>query len=296
MIVVTTPTGQIGAQVLDKVLTSDEHIRVIVRDPSRVAAKARERVEVVHGSHDDPDVVTKAFAGADTVFWAVPPNMRVQNVVDYYEDFSRPASEAIKAQGVKRVVAVSSLGRESGEVAKRAGHLTAAFAMDDLLEATGVSYRALRMPFFKENLLGQVRVIKSQGTFFLANTADRPLATCATSDVAAAATALLLDDSWSGQGSVPVAGPDDLSPNQMAQVMSEALQRTVRFQEISTDAYRTRMSQYGITEGAAQGMADMVTAQNDGIYDHETRTPPFAIPGTSFRQWCQDVLKPAVLS
>ena len=43
--------------------------------------------------------------------------------------------------------------------------------------------------------------------FFLANAADRPLATVATADVAAAAARLLLDGSWSGQESVPVAGP-----------------------------------------------------------------------------------------
>ncbi len=70
-IVVTTPTGRIGHQVLDNVLDSTEAIRVIVRDPSRLSPRVRERVEVVQGSHDDLDVVTKAFAGADCVFWLV---------------------------------------------------------------------------------------------------------------------------------------------------------------------------------------------------------------------------------
>jgi uncharacterized protein YbjT (DUF2867 family) len=294
MIVITTPTGRIGAQVLAKVVAGDEPIRVIVRDPARLTARTRERVEVIQGSHGDADVVTKAFAGADTVFWVVPPNMQVHSVVDYYVDFSRPAAEAVTVQGIERVVAISSLGRESGELAKHAGHLSAAFAMDDLFEATGVSYRALRMPFFKENLLGQVGAIKNQGRFLLANAADTPLATCATADVAAAAATLLVDDSWSGQGSVPVVGPDDLTPNEMARVMSEVLHRPVRFTEISADVYRATMSQYGMSEGAVQGMAEMTAAQNAGIYDHATRTPPFTIPSTGFRQWCHDVLKPAV--
>ena len=34
-------------------------------------------------------------------------------------------------------------------------------------------------------------------------------------------------------------------------------------------------------------------AQNNGIYDAEPRDPASAAP-TSFRQWCQDTLKPAV--
>jgi uncharacterized protein YbjT (DUF2867 family) len=38
MIVITTPTGQIGHQVLNNVLDSGEPIRVIARDPTRPAA------------------------------------------------------------------------------------------------------------------------------------------------------------------------------------------------------------------------------------------------------------------
>ena len=292
MIVVTAPTGQIGHQILDNVLDSTEAIRVIVRDPSRLSPRERERVEIVQGSHDDIDVVTKAFAGADCVFWLVPPNPHAESSEGYYLDFTRPACEAIKSQGVKRVVAVSSLGREFGE---NAGLLSCAYAMDQLIESTGVSYRALRMPFFMENLLGQVEAIKSQGMFFLANSGDRKLATCATRDIAAVAARLLLDDSWSGQDSVPVLGPDDLSPNDMAQIMSEVLERPVRFQQVSGEGYKATLMQYGLSEAWAQGVVDMVAAQNNGIYDAEQRASQSTTP-TSFRQWCEEVLKPAVLA
>ncbi len=111
MIVITAPTGQIGHQVLDNVLNSDEPIRVIVREPSRLSPRTRERVEVVQGSHGDIDVVNQAFAGADSVFWLVPPDPHAESVEAAYVDFSRPACEAFRSQGVKRVVGVSALGR-----------------------------------------------------------------------------------------------------------------------------------------------------------------------------------------
>jgi len=291
VIVVTTPAGRIGRQVLNMVLNGEETIRVIVRDPSRLPPHVCERVEVVQGSHEDIEVLTKALAGADCVFWLVPPSRLSENPASHYLSFTRPACEAIKRQGVKRVVGVSSLGRDFG---KNAGLLSAAFAMDDLIENTGVSYRSLRMPFFMENLLNQVHTIKSQGTFALVNSGDRKLATRATRDVAAAAARLLLDDSWSGQGSVPVVGPDDLSPNEMAQTMSQVLGRTVCFQQITTADLKAAMVRHGMTEGWAQGIVDMVTAQDQGIYNNEART---ARPcKTSFRQWCEEVLKPAVLA
>src|SRR5690349_9805096 len=110
MIVVTAPTGLIGHQVLNNLLTSDEPIRVIVRNPSRLPTHARERIEVVQGSHGDPDIVSRAFAGADSVFWLVPPDPQAASVEAAYVDFSRPACEAFKSQGVKRVVGISALG------------------------------------------------------------------------------------------------------------------------------------------------------------------------------------------
>ena len=295
MIVITTPTGQIGCQVLDNVLgeipNGGETVRVIVRDSSRLDPRTRERVEIVQGSHDDPDVVTEAFAGADSVFWLVPPNFHADSVEEYYLNFTRPACEAIQSQGVGRVVGVTSLGRE---YEKDAGLLSAAFTMDELIESTGVSYRALGMPFFMENLLNQVEAIKGQGMFFMANSADRPLATVATRDIATVASGLLLDGSWRGQEEVPVVGPDNLSPNEMAQVMSEVLERAVRFQQVGGEDYKATMTGYGASGAWAQSMADMTAAQNDGIYDVGTRTSR-PVP-TSFRRWCEEVLKPAVVA
>lgn len=292
MIVITTPTGQIGKQILKQILDSGEPIRVIARDPSRLDPKIRDRVDIVQGSHDDIDVLTKAFTGADCVFWLVPPNPHTDSPRDHYINFTRPACEAITSQGVKRVVTVTSLGHGFGQ---HAGLLTAAFAMDDLIEGTGVSYRALRMPFFLENLLNQVESIKNQGAFFIANSGDRQLATVATADIAETAAKLLLDDSWSGQDSVPVVGPDELSPNEMAQIMSEVLESPVHFQQVSSEAYKVTMMQHGMSEAWAQGMVDMAAAQNEGIYDADPRKSRPATP-TSFRQWCEDVLKPAVLN
>jgi uncharacterized protein YbjT (DUF2867 family) len=290
MIVITAPTGAIGHQVLENVLDSGESVRVIARDPSRLPAHIRERVEVVQGSHGDLDVVTKAFAGADTVFWLLPPNPRAESLDAVYRDFTRPACEAFVSQGVKRVVAVSAIGRG---VIENAGHVTASQAMDDLIAGTGVSYRALEMPSFMENVLNQVEPIRNQGMFFGPISGDLKLPTCATRDIAAAAAKLLLDDSWSGRGSVAVLGPEDLSHNEMAQIMSEVLGKPVRFQQIPLDVFKSTLTGHGMSEAMAQGMADMMRAKDNGLDNAEPRTPESTTP-TTFRQWCEEVLKPAV--
>jgi uncharacterized protein YbjT (DUF2867 family) len=290
MIVVTAPTGQIGRQVLLRLLDSGAPLRVIARDPAALPAHTRERVDVVQGSHGDTDVVDQAFAGADAVFWLPPPNPRAESLEAAFIDFTRPACDAFERHEVERVVGVSALGRG---VTDNAGHVTASLAMDDLIASTGVNYRALTMPSFMDNLLRQVEAIKNQGMFFDVLSGDRRLPTCATRDIAAVAATLLLDESWTGVDSVPVLGPEDLSLDDMAQTMSEVLGRPVRYQQVPTEAFRARLIGNGMSEAMAQGMVDMMLAKNDGLDNAEARTPEATTP-TTFRQWCEEVLEPAV--
>lgn len=294
MIVVTAPTSTIGRQVVENILVNGEPVRVIARDPARLAAQTRERVEVVQGSHRDAAIVNKAFSGADAVFWLVPPDPRAESVDAAYLDFARPACDAFRSCGVKRVVGVSALGRGTA-VAGNAGYVTASLKMDDLIAATGVSYRALTMPSFMDNILRQTESIKNQGMFFSPMAGDRVFPSCATRDIAAAAARLLLDSSWSGHGSVAVLGPEDLSFNDMAQIMSEVLGRPVRFQQIPGEAFKARLTGFGMSDVMAQGALDMMIAKNSGLDNAEPRTAQSTTP-TSFRQWCEEVLKPKVLS
>ena len=294
MIVITAPTSTIGRQVLERVLTSDQPVRVIARDPSRLPPQTRERVEVVPGSHGDADVVEKAFAGADAVFWLVPPDPRAKSVEAAYVDFTRPACDAVGSQGVRRVVGVSALGRGTA-LAGNAGLVTASLAMDDLIAGTGVGYRALTMPSFMENTLRQIEPIKHQGVFFSPISGDRKAPTCATRDIAAAASRLLLDPSWSGKDYVPVLGPEDLSFHDMAQTMAEVLGKPVRYQQIPFETFKARLLERGMSKALAQGYVAMMMAKNEGLDNAEPRTAESTTP-TSFRRWCDEVLKPAVVS
>src|SRR3979411_3226385 len=206
MIVVTTPTGLIGRQVLENILDRGQPIRVIVRDPSRLPSRTLGRVEVFQGSHRDIDTVNKAFAGADAVFWLVPPDPHAESVEAAYVDFTRPATGALRSQGVTRVVGVSALGRGT-VMARNAGFVTASPKMDDLIASTGAGYRALTMPSFMDNILRQVGAIKSQGMFFSPISGDRKLPSTATRDIAGAAAKLLLDSSCRCNARFPVLRP-----------------------------------------------------------------------------------------
>ena len=294
MIVITAPTGNIGHQVLANVLEGGEPVRVVVRDPARLPADVLDRVEIIEGSHGDAKVAARAFEGADALFWLLPTNHRAASVEAAYVGFTRPAAAAIRDQSVQRVVDVSALGRHTG-YAGQAGHVTGSLAMDDLIASTGVAFRALTAPSFMNNVLRQTQAIREQGMLSGPISADRRLPTVATRDIAAVAARLLLDPTWTGQQEVPLLGPEDLSGDDMAATISEVLGTPARYQQTPRAAFMDQLSSRGISDAMARGMLDMVIAKEHGLDNGVSRTPAnSADTPTTFRQWCTDILKPAV--
>lgn len=276
MIVITAPTGRIGSRLLDILLNEaparGEELRVIVRGPGKLPDAVRARVDVVTGSHDDPEVIDRAFAGADAVFWLAPPDPRAPSLDTAYSGFTRAAAKAFTAHAVGHVVGVSALGRGT-PVASRAGHVTASLAMDDLIASTGVAYRALANPTFMDNLLRQVASIRDDGVFTDTVSADRSAPAAAARDIAAAAAGLLLDRSWTGTGEVPVLGPEDLSANDMARIMTDVLRRPVRYERQSLDDFRAQLTGHGFGDALVEGYVDMMRAKDNGLDDGVQRTP-----------------------
>ena len=288
MIVVTTPTGAIGSKVVRNLLHHHTKVRVIVRDPSRLPDDIRDQVEAIPGSHGDPDVVNTAFDGADAVFWLVPPNWRATSLDAAYLDFTRPATEAFVAQGVQRVVGVSATGRGT-PYADKAGLVTAALAMDDLIGGSGVHYRALALPSFMDNVLRQRDEIVDDGVYRSPLAPDHKHPACCTKDIAAAATRLLLDDTWTGTGSQAVLGPEDLSGNDMAAIMADVLRRPVRYEQTAPEDFLAGLRASGGSEAIVQGFYDMMIAKDNGLDNAEPRTTLSSSP-TGFRQWCEENL------
>jgi uncharacterized protein YbjT (DUF2867 family) len=289
MIVLTTPTGNVGSQLLAELLNAEsESLRVIVRDPSRLDDAVRDRVEVIVGSHDDPAVLDRALDGAQGLFWLVPPSMRASSAQEYYLSFTRPAVGAIRRYQVGHVVGISSAGWNWPHPA---GLLSAAHAMDAELERSGAAYRSLGMGFYMENLLRPLPQMISEGVLSLPLSPDRPLATIATQDIAATAAGLLLDRTWEGTDQIPVFGPDHHTPNEMAATISDVLGSQVTFEQADLEQLTASMIQRGTSEDLARDFAAMYWAQQNGIYDADwSRASPTP---TTFRTWCETVLAPA---
>ncbi|MEU9278443.1 NAD(P)H-binding protein [Streptomyces sp. NPDC048341] len=288
MIVVTTPTGRIGSRLVRRLLDQGCALRLVARDASRLDQEVSEQVELVEGSHEDPAVLDKALPGADALFWLVPPNPAAPSTMEHYLSFARAGAAAVARHGVSHLVGVSSAGHGW---TSPAGVLSAAFAMDAQLAASGAAYRALALPFYMENLLGQLDAIRRHGAFSLTCAGDQPLATIATCDIAQDAAGLLTDLSWAGQAELPLFGPDRLTPDGMAEVISEELETPVVYRRVTVDEYAATLRSRGAGDRMVRDLVETFAAQDGGIYDADWATA--TITATDFRTWCREVLKPA---
>ena len=290
MILVTTPTGDIGARVLHRVLEVGELVRVVARRASSLPEALAGRIDVVEGSHADAAVIGRALAGVDRVFWLPPGSPDSPGPEAAYVNFSRAFARALPDSDVTHVVGVSALGRGWP---KPSGHAAASVRMDDLIAASRVSYRALACASLMDNIARQAGPIRETGTFYAPTPGNLELPHVAKSDVAAVAARLLLSPDWQGAEDVALRGSEDLSFDAMATIMSEALGRSVTFRAMSMEDFAGMMRSMGTSEGMAEAYVEMLTAKNEGM-DATGGPGRRADTPTRFGQWCEDELRPIV--
>ena len=290
MIVVTTPSGNIGRRVVSILLDAGEPVRVVARNPARLPQAVRDRAEVVEGSHGDAAVVDRAFRGADAVFWLCPPTPSATPQAQTI-DFTRPAAEAIQRHEVPRLVVATTLGRDTAW-RYRAGMATASIRMVDLLRETGAAVRGLALPAFMDNALQQVMMIRD-GVMSGAIGPDIKLPHTAARDAAAAAARLLRDASWEGQEDVPVLGPEELSYGDLAAIVSDVVGRVVRYRHVSFDDLAAQLREREMNAAFVEAYVEMLRAKDEGM-DNVAPRASAIIGSTSFRQWAEKDLKRAL--
>ncbi|SHJ71685.1 Uncharacterized conserved protein YbjT, contains NAD(P)-binding and DUF2867 domains [Palleronia salina] len=290
MILITTPAGDIGTRVLSHVLEAGEAVRVILRDASKLDRNTRASVDVIEGSHADAVTISAALDDVSAVFWLPPGPPTAESPEAAYVAFSRAFCDALPGSTVSHVVGVSALGRGWPSPA---GHAAASVAMDDRIGATGVAYRSLACASLMDNLARQAEPIREQGVFYQPTPSDMKLPHVAKSDVARVAAGLLSKRDWDGVADLPLCGPENLSFEEMALVMSEVLGREIAVHEITPEDFGGMMRRMGATEKMAQGYVEMMTAKNEGMDTAACPTDRSATP-TTFRTWCKTELRPLV--
>jgi len=259
MIAVTTPTGHVGSRVVRLILQAGVRPRALVRDPGRLRADVRERVEVRAGDLTDAAFLRGALAGVRSLFLVDPTLHTVADPVGDSDRFGALVADAVREGGVGRVVFVSSGGAERRT---GAGHIDGLARIEARLDATGADVCHLRCGYFYTNLLMDTDALAS-GVLTTAADPDAARPWVDPRDIGDVAAARLLSEAWSGRVVQGVHGPEDLSWHQVAEILTDAVGHAVRVQAVADDDVRAALQAAGLPHGAVEGIVGMTAGTRD---------------------------------
>lgn len=292
-IVVNTPTGNVGREVVRRLLSSnrDLDVMLLARHPEKVADFASRGAEVRQGSLEDAAFVREATRGAEQLFWVTPSPPGSPDLNAFQRRLGRIAASAVERNRIPRVVDVSSVGAHDG---RRMGPVTGLRDVERMLNEVCASVLHLRPAFYFENLLAQVESIRAAGSIFLPLPPDLAFPMVATRDVAEVAARWLLDDAWTGVWVVGVHGPSDLTPDEAALAVGRGLDRPVSYVRIPERQAREALVAAGVGASAADGLMEMYRAMAEGrMAPAEPRTTETTTP-TDLESFAREVMAPLV--
>jgi uncharacterized protein YbjT (DUF2867 family) len=292
MYVILGATGNTGSVVAENLLAKGEKVRAVARNKERLARLVGRGAEAFQADVKNSAALTQAFDGARAVYFMVPPEPQSSDYRASQSQVVEAGAAALEAARVRYAVALSSVGadKESG-----LGPVSGIHEMERRLNRIpGLNLLHLRPGYFMENTLPQVQVIQNFGMMAGPVSADLLLPMIATRDIGAAAADALLKLDFSGQQVRELQGQRDLSYNEAARIIGEAIGKpNLNYVQLPGDQFVQALTAMGPSRNFAELILEMANGLNDGrMRMLEPRSAANTTP-TSFETFVQEVFMPA---
>ncbi len=287
-ITVTTPTGNIGRVLTEKLLASDAEITLIARSAEKVAGFAERGARVIQGSLADAGLVQQATEHADALFWLTPADYAAEDFRAYQNSLGDVVTEAARTRPDMHVVHLSSTG---AHLAEGTGPIKGLHDIEQKLNAATQRVTHLRPTYFMENVLPSLQTIAANGAIFSTIPPEVGLQQIATRDIAAPAADTLLGDAPASPRVVHILGPEEISFARVASTVSEAIGKPVAHVVIEADQLRSAMLDMGISADMAEQMLELEDAITKGLAPPEGST--VRTTATTFAAFAREVVVPA---
>lgn len=140
-VLVTGATGYVGGRLILPLLEAGYHVRVMVRDASRLDGRSwQERVEVVEGDVSKPETLGKALEGIDAAYYLIH-SLGGKDFANRDKNSGRAFGHAAKDAGVQRIIYMSGLGDPADDLSE---HLLSRHETGDALREAGVPVTEFR--------------------------------------------------------------------------------------------------------------------------------------------------------
>jgi uncharacterized protein YbjT (DUF2867 family) len=255
MILVTGATGLTGSAVIRVCAERELPVRALVRDPAKVPALGiPAAVEIAEGDMLEPDTLDGALDGVDRVLLISSPDPQLVETQCTFVD-------AAKRAGVPHIVKLSGMGCWSGS---RFRFARMHAEVERYLEASGVAWTHLRpSTFLQTHFQGLIPTILGEGTVYLPM-ADARITPVDVEDIARVAVALLQSSGHEGK-SYEMTGPEALTTAEMAEHISEVIDRPIRYVDMPPDGYREALLAAGVPAYFVDAMDELFAERRHGV-------------------------------
>ncbi len=287
-IAMNTPRGNVGRYVASMLVRAGVRPLLLDRSPEKIPSEVQRYCDVIRADSANPRDVVFATQGVDAVYWVNPSVFSADPLRDYAK-FTEALVQAIKTNDIKRVVFQSSVGAEKRH---GAGEIDGLAATEVALDTTGVDVTHLRCGYFFSNLLLDIESIQ-KGCLHTVLPIDLPQSWVAPRDIAEIAAMTLLNQDWSGRNVQAVHGPEDLTWNQAASVLSEIAGRTIAVERVSDGDMREHLLAAGMPPKMADAVLQMSTGLRDDFTPEQDRTFT-TTTHTALETWAREQLLPVL--
>ena len=200
---------------------------------------------------NDPSSWAAALDGVNVAYISYSPDLAVPGATDTIRRF---VAQAVQ-QGVKRLVLLSGRGEEEAQACER------------IVQNAGVDWTVVRAGWFDQNFSeGDFLDMVLAGEITLP-AADIPEPFIDVDDIADVAVAALTEDGHAGE-LYEVTGPRLLTFADVAQELSQAAGRDIRFVPIPQEAFADGLTEAGVPEDVAWLMDYLFSTVLDGRNSH----------------------------
>jgi uncharacterized protein YbjT (DUF2867 family) len=288
MIVVTGAAGNVGAKVSDRLLRADQPVRVLEHRRG-LEELGRRGAEVVTGDLGDPATLGVLLKGAEAALVLLPDVVTDPEFTATRSRMSRVIVDAIGGSGVTHVVALSTVAAGDPDATGPAAGLRELERRLSQLQDRNVL--VLRAPFYMENLLAAIPLIRAQGVNGSAIDGDLRLPMIATQDVAREAAERLLRRDFTGHRARLLVGPEDVSMAAATRALGERLGLPdLPYVQFPPDGVRGALVGAGMSEEAAAEMVELQLALNRAGPFHAVRRAADATTPTRLAELLDTVL------
>ncbi|OMP29875.1 SDR family oxidoreductase [Mangrovimonas sp. DI 80] len=252
---ITGATGQLGGLVVQELLKRElpENLVALVRSTDKAKNLG---IEAREFNYDDPSSLEIALKGIDRLVFISANEIgqrarQHQNVID-----------AAKKSNVNWIVYTSLLRADTSTLSLAGEHV----ATEEALKESGIDTTILRNGWYSENYTASIPNALENGAF-IGSAGNGKISSAARLDYAEALAIVITDESYKDK-TLELGGDQSYTLTDLAEEISKQSGKTIPYTNLPEAEYAGILSQVGVPEGLAKGLASWdVSASKGDLFD-----------------------------